>query len=100
LARFLAIKRSCPKLREKAKGFLNEEGANIIFTSDNLILTKKPTLSKNKGLDLTKVTNEGETSIMLDVRCANSKDGKDTCKNEQTVKLIERFNQLGLISNQ
>lgn len=86
---------NCDALWEKAQGFIAQQGAPILFTSESLALTKKPTLSKNRGLSLTKLKSDEQTIITLDIRCADSKGGKETCKNEETTRLIKSFNQLG-----
>jgi len=84
----------CDQLWEKATSFITEAGAIITYRSDKLILTKTPKLSKDRGLSLTKIKNQHDESIFLDVRCVDSKGGKATCKNTQTAQLIEKFNQL------
>jgi len=84
----------CKKLWQEASDFISQKSAKVIFTSDMLILTKTPTLSKDRGLSLTKIVGSETTKIVLDIRCANSKGGKATCKNEQTVQLVGEFNAL------
>jgi len=74
--------------------FITKSGGKIIYRSDNLILTKPPKLSKDIGLSLTKVSQEQQTNIILDIRCADSKGGKETCRSAQTIQLVESFNQL------
>jgi hypothetical protein len=78
-----------------AAEFISQKDAIVIFTSDNLVLTKTPRLSKDRGLSLTKVQSETSDLITLDIRCADSKGGKATCKNAQTAQLVDEFNQLG-----
>lgn len=78
----------------KASVFISKAGADITYRSDKLILTKTPKLSKDRGFSLTKIKTGHDESIILDIRCADSKGGKATCKNEQTSQLVERFNQL------
>ncbi|PHR50874.1 MULTISPECIES: DUF4124 domain-containing protein [Cycloclasticus] len=85
---------TCKTLWDKASSFITDAGTTIVYRSDELILTRTPRLSKDIGLSLTKVNNKAELNIMLDIRCANSKGGKATCKSEQTAQLIEQFNQL------
>ncbi|ORU92458.1 MAG: hypothetical protein A6F70_02770 [Cycloclasticus sp. symbiont of Bathymodiolus heckerae] len=84
----------CDDLWTKANQFITTKGAVVIFNSNQLVLTKTPRLSNDRGLSLTKVTTQTNSSITLDIRCADSKGGKATCKNEQTVLLIKEFNQL------
>jgi len=84
----------CDQLWEKATSFITEAGAIITYRSDKLILTKTPKLSKDRGLSLTKIKNQHDESIFLDIRCVDSKGGKATCKNTQTAQLTEKFHQL------
>lgn len=84
----------CNSLWEKATSFISESGGKIIYRSDNLILTKPPKLSKDIGLSLTKISQGQQTNIVLDLRCANSVGGKETCRSLQTKQLVESFNQL------
>jgi hypothetical protein len=86
--------KSCDPLWERAISFITKAGSKIIYRSETLILTKTPKLSKDRGLSLTRINNEQQTNIILDIRCADSKGGKATCKSEQTTQLIENFNQL------
>lgn len=87
-------KDTCDTLWGKASSFISNSGAIITYQSDKLILTKTPRLSKDRGFSLTKVYNEHDVNIILDIRCADSKGGKATCKNKQTAELTEAFNQL------
>jgi len=84
----------CEPVWGKALSFITNAGAIITYRSDKLILTKKPRLSKDRGFSLTKVNNKDGLNIILDIRCADSKGGKATCKSKQTAQLIEAFNQL------
>ncbi|MEH6502338.1 MAG: DUF4124 domain-containing protein [Cycloclasticus sp.] len=86
----------CRDLWQKASDFVaQQENTRITFTSDYLLLTAIPTFSRARGLSLTKINDDdGRTKILFDVRCANSKGGKETCKSEQTARLIEEFNRL------
>jgi len=86
--------KTCDSLWEKAITFITQSGSKIIYRSDKLILTKTPKLSKDRGLSLTKVSHEQQTNIILDIRCADSKGGKETCRSKQTSQLAENFNQL------
>lgn len=85
---------TCDQLWEKATSLITETGAKITYRSDKLILTKAPKLSKDRRLSLTKIKNQRDESIFLDIRCVDSKGGKATCKNTQNAQLIEKFNQL------
>lgn len=84
----------CKKLWQEASNFISQKNTNVIFTSDMLILTKKPTLSKDRSLSLTKIIGSEKTNIVLDIRCANSKGGKTTCNNKKTAQLVSEFNAL------
>ena len=90
----LKCNKGCDTLWHKASSFISNSGAIITYRSDKLILTKTPRLSKDRGFSLTKVYNEHDVNIILDIRCADSKGGKATCKSKQTAELIEAFNQL------
>lgn len=94
LGELLCQANTCDKRWAAAVKFIEQNGSAVIFTSNNLVLTKPPRLSKDRGLSLTKVKYETGSLITLDIRCADSKGGKATCKNEQTAKLVETFNQL------
>lgn len=83
---------NCEEFWSKAQQFVTDNGSQITFLSDTLLLTETPNLGKDRGLPLTKINNEEQTTIVLDIRCANSKSGKRTCKNEQTIKLFGQFN--------
>jgi hypothetical protein len=85
---------SCEGTWKSAVEFISQKDAIVIFTSDNLVLTKTPRLSKDKGLSLTKAQSETGSLITLDIRCADSKGGKATCKSPQTAQLVDEFNQL------
>ncbi|PHS73260.1 MAG: DUF4124 domain-containing protein [Cycloclasticus sp.] len=85
---------NCEPLWERTINFIKTKGAHIIFTSENLVLTKKPSLSKDRGISLTKIHQEGKTKIMLDIRCIDSRIGKETCRNKQTTALVNEFNSL------
>jgi len=65
----------CKKLWQEASNFISRKSANII-------------------LSVTKIVGSEKTNIVLDIRCANSKGGKATCKNEQTTQLVGEFNAL------
>lgn len=85
----------CRDLWQKAVDFVaQQENTRITFTSDHLLLTTIPTFSKARGLSLTRIKDDERTKVFFDVRCANSKGGKETCKSEQTARLIEEFNRL------
>ncbi len=86
--------KSCDFLWESAITFITQSDGKIIYRSDNLILTKPPKLSKEIGLSLTKISQEQQTNIILDIRCADSKGGKETCRSPLTTQLVESFNQL------
>jgi len=88
-------KNDCEQLWKKANAFVIKEGATTVFTSNSLRLTRAPVLSRDRGLSLTKIQQENDPYITLDIRCANSKGGKATCKSKKTASLIEEFNQLG-----
>jgi len=85
---------SCDVLWAKAVSFIDKAGTKITYRSDNLILTKTPKLSKDRGISLTKIEDKNHTTVALDIRCADSKGGKATCKNEKTTQLVNEFNQL------
>jgi|TARA_R110002095_G_scaffold29010_1_gene28721 hypothetical protein len=86
---------NCQDLWQKACDFVaQQENINIAFISDNLLLTTTPTFSSARGLSLTKINDGKHTKILFDVRCANSKGGKETCQSEKTTRLIEEFDRL------
>jgi len=84
----------CMPLWKKAHAFVISKNSPSIFSSVDLILTKKPTLRRDRGLSLTKVQKGSDAYIIMDIRCANSKGGRETCSNEKTASLITEFNQL------
>jgi len=86
---------TCADTWASAIKFIAQKSNTVIFTSHHLVLTKTPRLSKDRGLSLTKTPHEQGHLITLDIRCADSKGGKATCKSEQTAKLVEEFNLLG-----
>jgi len=85
---------ACDILWEKAQVFISQQGQSIIYTSDNLVLSKTPKLGKDRGLSLTKITQGGAGHIMLDIRCADSAAGKATCKGDKNKQLVTKFQQL------
>jgi hypothetical protein len=85
---------TCDTLWERAHTYIAQQKTKIIFTSNKLVLTKTPKLSKDIGLTLTRVNAENGSTILLDIRCADSKGGKETCKGKQTAKIIAGFNRL------
>ncbi|MEO1889640.1 MAG: DUF4124 domain-containing protein [Cycloclasticus sp.] len=85
---------NCDAVWNSAVDFISQKDAVVIFTSSSLVLTKTPRLSKDKGLSLTKIQSETGSLITLDIRCADSKGGKATCKSPQTAQLVGEFNQL------
>jgi len=87
---------NCEMLWEKAQQFIQQQNAIVVYSSDELLLTKKPKLGKDRGLSLTKLQQNGQTTIMLDIRCANSPIGKRTCKDDVNRQLSESFQQLRL----
>lgn len=87
---------SCISLWATANEFLNQNSDTALtFNSPALMLTASPKLSTQKALTLAKIKDNGATKMTLDIRCKDSKLGKENCKNKQTQELIERFNQLG-----
>jgi len=86
--------KDCQKLWKKANTFIITQGATTTFSSNTLRLTKTPKLSRELGLSLTKLQKENSAYILLDIRCANSKGGKATCKSKKTTSIIEAFNRL------
>jgi len=88
--------KNCERLWEKAQQFIQQQNAVVIYSSDDLLLTKKPKLGKDRGLSLTKLQQSGQTTIMLDIRCADSPIGKRTCKDVVNRQLSESFQQLRL----
>ena len=87
---------NCEMLWEKAQQFIQQQNAEVIYSSDELLLTKKPKLGKDRGLSLTKLQQSGQTTIVLDIRCADSPIGKRTCKDDVNRQLSEKFQQLHL----
>jgi len=85
---------NCERLWKKARSFIAKNGSATIFSSNDLVLTKTPKLSRHRGLSLTKLHSEDKTAIILDIRCASSKGGKATCTNETTTLLIKKFERL------
>lgn len=83
----------CASLWKKAGDFV-EQHSLVIFTSDNLILSKPPKLSKDRSLSLTKLKQDHQTRLILDIRCADSKGGKATCKSNGSQQLVDKFEQL------
>jgi len=94
LGRLPCTPKNCNQLWEKANTFIATQGPTTTFSSSTLRLTKTPTFSKDIGLSLTKLKKENSNSIILDIRCANSKGGKTTCQSKKTASLIEAFNRL------
>ena len=92
---------SCYKLWDKAKDFVKKNAqSKIIFESDHLLLTAPPKRNSERTLALTANKINDTTYITLDIMCINSLKGQLTCKNQQTLNLIQHFNQLGnLISH-
>jgi len=94
LGELTCSKSPCEALWAKAVSFIGKAGAKITYRSDSLILTKTPSLSKDRGVSLTKIKDGEHATLTLDIRCADSKGGKATCKNEKTAQLVGEFNQL------
>jgi len=92
---------SCSNLWEKAKNFVKKNAqSKITFESDHLLLTAPPKRNSERTLALTANKINDTTYITLDIMCLNSFQGRLTCKNQQTLSLIQHFNQLGdLISH-
>jgi hypothetical protein len=86
----------CKNLWPVASEFLTQNNDTaIVFNSQNLVLSATPKLSTQKALTLAKIKDNDVSKVTLDIRCKNTKLGKETCKNEQNQALIDRFNQLG-----
>ncbi|MBV1952529.1 MAG: DUF4124 domain-containing protein [Cycloclasticus sp.] len=85
----------CIALWKSASDFIaNNSNMPIIYTSENLLLTQNPRLSQQISLNLTKDKQVERTSIYLDLRCADSKGGKETCKSQRTSQIVQEFLQL------
>ncbi len=88
---------SCLELWESASAFItNHSNTPIIFTSEHLLLTQNPRLRQQISLNLTKAKRLGRTSIYLDLRCADSTSGKETCKSQRTTQVVQAFQELSL----
>jgi len=94
LGKLACSQENCEALWEKAQIFIKEQGQTIIYTSDNLVLTKTPKRGKDRGLSLTLLTKNEPRQIMLDIRCADSAAGKATCKSKKNQQLINTFLEL------
>ncbi len=88
--------KNCESLWQRAQQFIQQQNSLVIYSSDDLLLTKTPKFGKDRGLSLTKLQKNGQTTIMLDIRCANSSIGKRTCKDDVNRQLSESFQQLRL----
>jgi len=84
---------TCASLWKKAGNFVKQH-SRVVFISDNLVLSKPPKLSKDRSLSLTKLKQDDQTRIILDMRCADSKGGKATCKSNDSQQLMDKFEQL------
>ncbi len=86
---------NCLELWRSASTFVaSNSNMPIIYTSEHLLLTQNPRLSQQISLNLTKDKRVERTSIYLDLRCADSKGGKETCKSQRTSQIIHEFQQL------
>ncbi len=94
LGKLLCRPDNCQPLWAKANAFITKKGSETTFTSKDLTLTKKPILSKDRGLSLTKINDGASIYIVLDIRCAASHGGKTTCRSKETMQLVKLFSQL------
>ena len=94
LGKLLCSQGSCEALWKKAQLFMKKQGQAIVYSSDNLVLTKTPKRGKDRGLSLTMITKNEQQHIMLDIRCADSAAGKATCKNKLNQQFIHTFQRL------